>query len=457
MTSYLDQTSPKTVFSVLAKKVWQDEAFSQYNVEMKLFRTNKKVMSWAMYDWANSTFATTIMAGFFPVFFKEFWSHGTDPTLTTARLGSAISIGSFIMAALSPSLGALADKKGYKKLFCFLFMLLGIAGSAMMTWIPQGLWFMALVAYTISNIGFNASCVFYDGLLPSVAPGRESDYASSLGYGLGYLGGGVLFSLNVWMYLSPSTFFLRDQAQAVQISFLTVALWWGLFSIPLFKNVPEPDATHPHISFWQATYDSIIKLKQTLLEMMKEKNTFIFLLAYWLYIDGVYTVMTMAVDFGISMGLPISSLISSLLIVQFIGFPFALIFSWLSKKWGCRIPILICVIVYGITVIGATYMSKAWHFAMLAVIIGIVQGGVQALSRSLFSRMVPAGESGEYFGLFNLVGKFASILGPILVGWGAYLSGDPRKGLMGLLVLFVTGGILLWKVREPAPEASTSV
>lgn len=403
-----------------------------------------------MYDWANSTFATTVMAGFFPVFFKEFWSHGTDPTLTTARLGTAISIGSFIMALLSPSLGALADKKGYKKLFCFLFMLLGIAGSAMMTWIPQGFWFVALVAYALSNIGFNASCMFYDGLLPSVAPGKEADHASSLGYGLGYLGGGVLFALNVGMYLSPSTFFLRDQVQAVQISFLTVAVWWGLFSIPLFKNVPEPLALHPDISFLQATYDSVLKLKQTLKAMMKEKNTFIFLLAYWLYIDGVFTVMTMAVDFGISMGLPVASLISALLIVQFIGFPFALIFSLFSKKWGCRVPILVSVAVYGITVIGATYMSAPRHFVYLAIVIGIVQGGVQALSRSLFSRMVPAGESGEYFGLFNLIGKFASVLGPILVGWGAYLSGDPRKGLLGLLVLFIVGGILLWNVREPA-------
>jgi UMF1 family MFS transporter len=416
---------------------------------MGIFRADKKVMSWAMYDWANSTFSTTVMAGFFPVFFKQFWSHGTDPTLTSARLGSAISIGSFIMALLSPSLGALADKKGYKKLFCFLFMILGLVGSAMMTWIPQGFWFLALIAYAVSNIGFNASCVFYDGLLPSVAPGKAADYASSLGYSLGYLGGGLLFAINVWMYLSPSTFFLHDQVQAVQISFLTVAAWWGLFSIPLFKNVPEPAATHAHISLMQATIESVQKLGHTLAKMIREKNTFIFLLAFWLYIDGVYTVMTMAVDFGISMGLPVSALISSLLIVQFIGFPFALLFSYFSKLWGCRVPILICVGVYGLTVIGATFMSKAWHFALLAVVIGIVQGGVQALSRSLFARMIPAGESGEYFGLFNLIGKFASVLGPILVGWGAYLTGDPRKGLLGLLILFVTGGLLLWNVREP--------
>jgi UMF1 family MFS transporter len=416
---------------------------------MRIFRTNKKIFSWAMYDWANSTFATTVMAGFFPLFFKQFWSHGTDPTLTTARLGSAISIGSFIMAVLSPGLGALADKKGYKKLFCFLFMLLGIAGSASMTWIPQGAWWMALVAYTVASVGFNASCSFYDGLLPAVASAHEADYASSLGYGLGYLGGGLLFSLNVWMYLSPSTFFLHDQTQAVQISFLTVALWWGIFSLPLFKNVPEPAAAQPETSLWRSGYESLLKLKSTLSEMLREKNLFYFLLAYWLYIDGVYTVMTMAVDFGISLHLPASSLIASLLLVQFIGFPFALVFSWFSKKWGCRIPILISIAVYGLTVIGATFMSAAWHFTLLAIIIGVVQGGVQALSRSLFARMVPLGESGEYFGLFNLVGKFASVLGPILVGWGTYLTGDPRRGLLGLLVLFTVGGSLLWKVQEP--------
>jgi MFS transporter, UMF1 family len=419
---------------------------------MKLWTTDRKVLSWAMYDWANSAFSTTIMAGFFPVFFQKYWGLGADPTLTTARLGTTITIGSTILAFLSPTLGALADHRGNKKIFTFFFMLIGLLGCSMMAFIGAGGWVWAAVAYSVAQIGFNASTMFYDGLLPSIAPGRKADQASSLGFGLGYLGGGVLFLLNVIMYLKPQLFGLSDGVQAIKFSFLSVAVWWAIFSVPLFLYVPEPHAARGTGSWLKATRQSISGLLQTFKRLVKEKNTLIFLVAFWLYIDGVYTVMTMAVDFGISIGLNSQHLMTALLIVQFIGFPAAIVYGQLAKRWGCRIPILTCIVVYAVTVVLATRMSESWHFYLLACVIGLVQGGVQALSRSMFSRMVPPAASGEYFGIFNLVGKFASIFGPLLVGWGAYLTGDPRKGMLGLLVLFVIGGCLLFAVKEPQYE-----
>lgn len=409
----------------------------------------KQIFSWALYDWANSTYSTTVMAGFFPVFFKSFWSQGADSIVTTARLGTAISISSLIIALMSPTLGVVADLKGFKKHLCLLFMIVGVLCCAWMAFIPAGDWWSAILAYGISMMAFNASCVFYDSLLPFVADEEDLDYASSLGYSLGYLGGGVLFLLNVLMYLFPTAFGLRDGIQGVQVSFLSVALWWFVFSYPLAKNVPEPMTLISTGNIWRLTQQSMRTLRGTLLKLLQEKNILIFIVAYWFYIDGVYTVMTMAVDFGISIGFAAKDLIAALLITQFIGFPCAYYFGTITKRWGARGPIIFCILIYSITVILATMMSKAWHFYLLALVIGMVQGGVQSLSRSLFARMTPKEYSGEYFGLFNLVGRFASILGPLVVAFGVTVTGNSRMGMMGLLILFVIGGGLLLNVKEP--------
>ena len=402
-----------------------------------------------MYDWANSTYSTTVMAGFFPVFFKNFWSHGTDPVITTARLGTTISVSSLIIAMLSPTLGVIADLKGFKKLLCLIFMVIGVLACGWMAFIPSGDWWNAILAYGIAMMAFNASCVFYEALLPFVADEHDMDYVSSLGYALGYLGGGILFLLNVLMYMFPAFFGLKDGVQGVQVSFLSVALWWFVFSYPLAKNVPEPIGAVSKDNIWKLTMQSIRTLVNTGIKLYEEKNLLLFIVAYWLYIDGVYTVMTMAVDFGISIGFEAKDLIAALLITQFIGFPAAYYFGTITKRWGAKGPILFCIGIYGITVILATMMSQAWHFYLLAVVIGLVQGGVQALSRSLFARMAPKEQSGEYFGLFNLVGRFASILGPLLVAIGVMVTGSSRLGMIGLLVLFISGGWLFALVKEP--------
>ncbi|WP_373999326.1 MFS transporter [Bdellovibrio bacteriovorus] len=414
----------------------------------------KKIFSWALYDWANSAYSTTVMAVFFPIFFKSYWSQGADAVVTTARLGTAISVSSLAIALLSPTLGVMADLKGFKKLFCMIFTVVGVLACAVMGFIPMGDWLTAMVAYGIAMAAFNAASVFYDSLLPYVAQGRMMDYASSLGYAMGYLGGGVLFLVNVLMYLFPATFGISDGVEAVKISFVTVAIWWLVFSIPLAKNVPEPHIQVSTHNFWGLTRESVKTLRRTLKALLLEKNLLIFMVAYWLYIDGVYTVMTMAVDYGISIGLESKDLIVAVLITQFIGFPCAYFFGTFTRRWGTKAPIMVCIAIYAITVVGATWMSQAWHFYLLATVIGMVQGGVQSLSRSMFGRMIKPEESGEYFGLFNLVGRFASILGPLVVAVGVTVTGNSRMGMMGLLVLFVLGGGLLALVREPARESA---
>ncbi|MGZ3798133.1 MAG: MFS transporter, partial [Pseudobdellovibrionaceae bacterium] len=353
----------------------------------------------------------------------------------------------FIIAMISPVLGAVADLRSHKKLYTFLFMLVGVVSCAWMFFIPQGDWWSAILAYGISMMAFNASCVFYDALLPYVAKGRQMDYASSLGYAVGYLGGGILFLLNVLMLSFPEKFGLAGKEEAVKYAFLTVSVWWFVFSFPLMKNVPEPKSSFEG-SFYEMISRSAGSLWKTLLLLFKERNLLYFILAYWCYIDGIYTVMTMAVDYGVSLGLEAKDLMAALLLTQFIGFPCAWAFGSFASKGGLKKPILWCIGAYSLTVILATQMTTALHFYALAVVIGMVQGGVQSLSRSFFAHMIPKESSGEYFGLFNLVGKFASILGPLIVAWTVYFTGEHRWGMAGLLILFLLGGGLLLKVKE---------
>ncbi len=416
---------------------------------MKIFGTSRQVLSWALYDWANSTYSVAVISGFFPVFFKQYWSLGADSTVTTARLGTLISAAGLFVALISPFLGALADLRGRKKLFTFLFMVLGAASSAGLAWVGPGRWMWAAILYMIGTVGFTASSTFYDSLLPSIAPAKDADHASSVGFALGYLGGGVFFAFCVLMYLKPELFSLADGVAAIKLTFVLVAVWWLGFSIPLFRDVPEPRTLHDPLNWGQALRNSGSQLKKTMVEMCKDRNLLLFMMAFWLYIDGVYTVINMAVDLGISLGFEAATMITALLVVQFIAFPFALLFSKFATRWGAKTPILICIGVYALVVFGAAAMTKPWHLFTLAAVIGMVLGGVQALSRSLFSRMIPIEKSGEYFGFFNLVGKFAAVLGPLMIGWGTLVFGDHRKGLLVILILFAAGAFLLMKVKEP--------
>jgi MFS transporter, UMF1 family len=295
--------------------------------------SNKPILYWSFYDWANSAFATTIMAGFFPIFFKQYWSSSVDASLSTFRLGMANSIASFVLAVMAPLLGAIADRGGKRLRFLLGFTVLGVAGSAGLYWVAQGAWQWAAAMYVAASMGFWGGMIFYDSLLIDVSPRDQYDLVSGFGYGMGYLGGGLLFAVNVWMTLQPSFFGLADAAAAVKFSFLSVAIWWSLFALPLLVGVQEQSA-RPPVPLEQAMRAGFKELANTFHEVRRYRALMLFLLAYWLYIDGVNTVMKMAVDYGLALGFPTTSLIVALLIVQFVGFPAAILFGWLGNRYS---------------------------------------------------------------------------------------------------------------------------
>lgn len=409
--------------------------------------TDRKVISWALYDWANSAFATTVMAGFFPIFFKEYWNVGVEATTSTFRLGLANSIASLIIVAMAPLLGAIGDQGGVKKKFLLFFAAMGVVMTGSLFFVARGAWHIAVLIYIVGIIGFSGGNVFYDSLLISVAPSGKEDMVSALGFGLGYLGGGLLFACNVLMTLKPAWFGLTDAATAVRISFLSVALWWAIFSLPIMIWVKEPP-THRKTSGWKMVGSGLLQLKTTFAEIRKLRVVFLFLIAYWLYIDGVDTIVRMAVDYGMSLGFPADSLIVALLIVQFVGFPAAILFGKLGEKLGTKTSILLGLGVYiGVTVWGR-FMDSPGEFYVLAVAIGLVQGGVQSLSRAFYSRIIPANRTAEFFGFYNMLGKFAAVIGPVLMGLVGVLTGNPRHSILAIAVLFLGGGIILYFVDE---------
>lgn len=430
-------------------KIQRSRGVSYYAaVVAKAVSDRKRILSWAMYDWANSAFATTVMAGFFPAFFDKFWSAGVDAETSTFRLGVANSVGSLLIVLSAPVLGAIADAGGLRKKLLFTFMILGAGSTAGLYFVAKGDWLSAAILFVLASFGFMAANIFYDALLVNVAKPERRDSVSAFGYALGYLGGGLLFALQVMWTQKPDTFGFEGAGQAVQVSFPTVALWWVVFSLPLFLFVSEGERPKAAAG---AIRGGVRQLIETFKEARKLKVTFVFLIAYWLYIDGVDTVIRMAVKYGLSLGFAQSSLIVALLITQFVGFPAAIAFGFLGKKIGSKTALMIAIVVYVLVTIGGVLMTKELHFYILAIVVGLVQGGVQALSRSLYSRLIPADKSSEFFGLYNMLGKFAAVIGPSLVGGSALLIGS-RYSLLSLLVLFVCGGFLLLRVNIPEGE-----
>lgn len=416
----------------------------------KNFDDQRGVWSWALYDWANSAFATTIVAGFFPVFFKRYWSEGSEVAESTLRLGLANSAASAVIIVLAPLLGAVADAAAARKRFLVAFAALGILATAGLFFVARGDWFGAWLLFVIASVGWMGGNVFYDALLVNVARDSERDRASAFGYALGYLGGGLLFALNVVAVLKPSLFGLKDAALATRLSFLSVAVWWALFSIPLLRFVREPDVRGSVRAPLAAIGVALRQLRHTLRHIRQLRVTFVFLLAYWLYIDGVDTIIRMAVDYGLSIGLEEKHLIGALLLTQFIGFPAAIIFGTLGERLGPKRGILLGIAVYiGVTV-WAAQMESASEFYALAATVGLVQGGVQALSRSLYARLIPEASATEFFGFYNMLGKFAAVLGPTLVGFVGVATGSPRASILAVLVLFVSGAVLLTRVDVEA-------
>ena len=429
-----------------------------------------------MYDWANSAFATTVMAGFFPIFFKQYWSHGADVNASTAQLGFGNSIASLMVALMAPILGAIADKGSTKKKFLIIFAYLGVLMTAALFLVQKGQWVWAIFIYAMGIIGFSGANIFYDSLLPSVADEKKIDYVSGLGFLMGYLGGGLLFLINVLMTLMPQKFGLPDATAAVRFAFVSVALWWGLFTFFTIFWLPEKKASALKEKDESVVVAGFRQFAGTFKKVRHLKVVFLFLLAYWLYIDGVDTIIRMAVDYGLSLGFESKDLIVALLIVQFIGFPAALVFGKLGERWSVRKSIYLAIFIYMAVTIGGAMMTQKTEFYILAVVIGLVQGGIQALSRSYYSRLIPKNQAAEYYGFYNMFGKLAAIFGPALMGFVGLIvrrilmPASPtaaqvvavgqlasRWGIASILILFVIGAIIFCFVDEEKGKAQAAL
>jgi len=430
-------------------------------------KDKKAILGWALYDWGNSAFATTVMAGFFPIFFKQYWSHGVDVNMSTAQLGVGNSLASLLIALMAPVLGAIADKGSARKKLLTLFAYLGVLMTAALFVIQKGQWAWAIFVYAMGYIGFAGANIFYDSLLPGITHKKNIDLVSAFGFSMGYLGGGLLFLANVLMTLMPHKFGLPDAGMAVRVSFISVAAWWGFFTIFTILWVPEDRGSVRTKKTTDIITQGIRQFISTLKKIRHLKTVLTFLLAYWFYIDGVDTIIKMAVDYGMSIGFEPNDLIKALLITQFVGFPAALLFGKLGQKWGVRKSIYLAIGIYVCVTIWGTMMTEKHEFYILAVVIGLVQGGIQALSRSYYSRLIPKNKAAEFYGFYNMLGKFAAILGPMLMGIVGLLvrrllmppAPTPeqmiqvgqmasRWGIGSILLLFIAGAALFYLVDE---------
>lgn len=408
---------------------------------------SRPVLAWALYDWANSAYATVVMAGFFPIFFKQFWAADMAVSESTFWLGAANAVAGLVIALAAPLLGAMADQGGLKKRFLMLFTFLGVLMTAALFLLVQGAWQMAVAVYVLGAIGFAGSNIFYDAMIVDVAEHSALDRVSAFGYGLGYIGGGLLFAISVWMTLDPALFGLADAAAAVRLSFLLTAIWWAVFALPIMLFVHEQGEAEQVA--WRATARAgWHQFRETFSHVRRLRMVFLFLLAYFFYIDGVGTVIRMAVDYGLSLGFTSDVLIKALLLTQFVAFPAAIAWGRIGERIGGKRSIMICIGVYMLVCIWGYAMQSEHDFYLLAIVIGLVMGGIQALSRSMYARMIPKDQAAEFFGFYNMLGKFAAIMGPMLMGLASLLTGSARLSILAILILFAAGGLLLYRVNE---------
>ncbi len=413
-------------------------------------KTKKKaVWAWTMYDWGNSAFATTIMAAVLPVYYSSVAASTLPPNIATARWGFTTSFAALLVAIIGPILGAVADFKGNKKRFLSIFMGIGVTATALLYFVKTGDWLLASILYIFGSIGFSGSLVFYDALLPHVASPEEIDQVSSRGFAMGYIGGGVLLAINVLMITFGDTLFPNiDPTLMSRLSFVSVAVWWFVFSLPIFKHVQEP----PRRILKQEVGMNPLKvsfqrLGATFKEIKNYQDLFLFLVAFFLYSNGIGTIITMSTIYGAEIGLGQTTLIGTLLMVQFIAAPFSILFGKLAKKIGTKNSIYLSLIIYTFIAIGGYFLNTEWHFWALGFGVATVQGGSQALSRSLIGRMMPKSKSAEFYGFFSVFEKFSSVAGPFLFGLVSTLMGESRLSIVSLVIFFILGMIVLRKVN----------
>jgi UMF1 family MFS transporter len=409
----------------------------------------RAISAWAMYDWGNSAFATTIMAAVLPVYYASVAAVDLAPNIRTSHWAFTTSIAALIAALISPILGAVADFRGSKKRFLTIFMLIGVTATALLYFIQSGDWLLASIFFIFGNIGFAGSLVYYDALLPHVARPDEMDQVSSRGYAMGYIGGGLLLAVNLVMIMVlPGLVPSLDAGLMTRWSFVTVAIWWAVFTLPLLLRVKEPQRRiEPSEAGFSPLKASFTRLLKTFKEIRKYRELSMGLLAFWVYSNGIGTIIVMATIYGAELGFSQTTLIGTLLMVQFLAAPFAFLFGWLSKKLGTKKSIYISLCIYTLIAIAGYFLYQEWQFWVLGAAVATVQGGSQALSRSLIGKMMPKSKSAEFYGFFSVFEKFSSILGPALFGVVSTIMGHSRLSIVSLIIFFALGIFLLTKVN----------
>lgn len=406
---------------------------------------NRRVIGWALYDWANSAFALSVLAVLFPLVLGNYWSIGDNGAQVTARLGWITFAASLLVCITAPIFGTIADAGGYRKRFLFVLATLGAAMTAALGFVGESNWPLALGLYMFASFGYYSSTVFYDSLLIDVCEPRYFSFVSSLGFALGYLGGAVLLALHLWMLSTPATFGFESTTEVFSFAFVSVGAWWVLFLLPLLYFVPERRS--PIQVSDGAVRAAYAELRATVRKVGQYRNVVVFLASYWLYIGGVFTVIFMAVNYGQRLGFEDKDLVMALLITNFIGFPATFVYGLVGHRFGPKSGIYFALLVYISMAFWAIFMTDIKQFFIMAIIIGMVQGGVQGLSRSLYASLIPAQQPGEFFGFYNMVTKLAHVLGPAMVAIAATLSDDPKWVLLALTPLFLAGAFLLTIVR----------
>lgn len=411
----------------------------------------KKVIAWALYDWANSAFALSVLAVLFPLFLGSYWSSDDAGSAVTARLAWVTAGSSAVVSVLAPIFGTIADAGGYRKRFLLALALLGAVMTASLSLVAAGNWPLALGLYLLASVGFYSSTVFYDSLLIDVTEPGHYNFVSALGFSVGYLGGAILLGLHVWMLITPDRFGFSGTDGVFKFAFISVGIWWAVFLIPLIAFVPESKGGRKVVgNVFRAAYK---ELRSTFAQVRRYRNVITFLMAYWLYVGGVFTVIFMAANYGQRLGFDQQDLVKAFLITNFVGFPATLLYGLFGHRFGAKVGIYAALSVYVAVSGWAVFMTEVSQFYVMAIIIGCVQGGVQGLSRSLYASLIPADQPGEFFGFYNMTTKASHVVGPASVGVAATFSERPEVILLVLLPLFIGGGILLTRVRSVAASA----
>ena len=407
------------------------------------FRENRKqILSWAMYDWANQAFATSVLAGILPIYYSLVAASNLEPHVATIYWSYTITIALVIIALLAPVFGAISDYSNKKKFFLKICTFFGVLFTALLYFINTGDWLYASFVFILANIGFSLAEIFYNSLLKFIAGPKDADKVSAFGYAVGYLGGGLLLGINLLMF-----HFMEDSKLAAKLSFLSVSVWWAFFSIPLFRNVEEP-VTNQQFENINYVIIGFSRMYRTFKEISKYRQVFLFLIAFWIYNDGIGTIIKLAIIYGTELGISPTSLLGALLVTQIIGIPFTMMFGRISGSIGTKNSIYIGLVVYAFISVLAFFITTALHFWILALLVGTVQGGTQALSRSYFSSMVPEEKAAEFFGFYGMSSKFAGIAGPLTFAFVAQLTGSSRLSILSIIIFFIAGIIVLSFVKE---------